>query len=66
MRRLPGSHAPNSKNRSSKHLSWLTKMKPVIKSISNEQLKLMSKKGYKPADVELNRRLNKKSKKESK
>lgn len=66
MRRLPGSHAPNSKNRSSKQLTWLTKMKPVIKSMSNEQLKLMSKKGYKPADVELNRRLNKKSKKESK
>lgn len=38
MRRLPGSHTPNIKNRSSKHLSWLTKIKPVVKCISNEQL----------------------------
>ena len=38
MRRLPGSHEPNNKNRSSKHLGWLTKIKPAIKSLSNEAL----------------------------
>jgi hypothetical protein len=38
MRRLPGSHIPNIKNRSSKHLSWLTKIKPIVRSASNEQL----------------------------
>lgn len=66
MRRIPGSHAPNIKNRSSKQLIWFTKMKPITKSMSNECLKDLSKKGYKSADKELTRRLNKKSKEESK
>lgn len=66
MRRLPGSHVPNIKNRSSKQLSWFTKMKPITKSMSNDQLKELAKKGYKPADKELTRRLNKKTMKESK
>jgi hypothetical protein len=42
MQRLPGSHPPNIKNRSSKHLAWLTKMKPAIRSVSNEQLQQWS------------------------
>ena len=59
MRRMPGTHVPNIKNRSSKHLSLFTKIKPVERSMSNEQLKDLSKKGYKPADKELTRRSNK-------
>jgi len=38
MTRIPGSHAPNIKNRSSKHLIILTKHKPAVKSMSNEEL----------------------------
>lgn len=38
MRRLPGSHEPNNKNRSSKHLNWLTKQKSPYRSMSNEAL----------------------------
>ena len=37
----------------------MTKIKPVERSMSNEQLKDLSKKGYKPADKELTRRSNK-------
>ena len=50
MRRIPGTHVPNIKNRSSKQLIWFTKIKPVERSMSNEQLKDLSNKGYKPAD----------------
>lgn len=59
MRRIPGTHVPNIKNRSSKQLIWFTKIKPVERSMSNEQLKDLSKKGYKLADKELTRRSNK-------
>lgn len=38
MVRIPGEHAPNSKNRSSKHLIPLTKCKPVVRSLSNAAL----------------------------
>ena len=38
MVRIPGDHAPNIKNRSSKHLIPLTKCKPVEHSMSNEEL----------------------------
>lgn len=38
MVRIPGDHAPNIKNRSSKHLIPLTKCKPVERSMSNEEL----------------------------
>ena len=58
MRRIPGTHVPNIKNRSSKQLIWFTKIKPVERSMSNEQLKDLSKKGYKLADKELTRRSN--------
>ena len=66
MRRIPGSHVPNIKNRSSKQLAWFTKMKPIERSMSNDCLKDLSKKGYKLADKELARRSNKKTKKEQK
>ena len=59
MRRTPGTHVPNIKNRSSKQLIWFTKIKPVERSMNNEQLKDLSKKGYKLADKELTRRSNK-------
>ena len=38
MQRLPGSHPPNIKNRSSKHLAWLTKIRPIVRCVNNEQL----------------------------
>ena len=38
MVRIPGSHAPNIKNRSSKHLIPLTKQKSVYRSMSNAAL----------------------------
>ena len=38
MTRMPGEHAPNIKNRSSKHLIPLTKCKPAERSMSNEEL----------------------------
>lgn len=59
MRRMPGTHVPNIKNRSSKHLIWATKIKPAERSMSNQQLRELSMKGYKLADKELTRRSNK-------
>lgn len=60
MIRVPGSHVPNIKNRSSKHLIPLTKVKPAIRSMSNAALEELAKgdgkKRYFPADAELNRR----------
>lgn len=38
MVRTPGSHAPNIKNRSSKHLIPLTKRKTIYRSMSNAAL----------------------------
>lgn len=42
MIRIPGSHVPNIKNRSSKHLLWHTGMKPAVRSMSNEALSKLS------------------------
>ena len=58
MIRIPGSHVPNIKNRSSKHLIPLTKVKPAIRSNAalEELAKGDGKKRYFPADAELNRR----------
>lgn len=56
---MPGTHVPNIKNRSSKHLIWATKIKPAERSMSNQQLMELSMKGYKLADKELTRRSNK-------
>jgi len=63
MRRLPGSHEPNNKNRSSKHLGWLAKMKPAIRSLSTESLNAMV---GKDVQKELARRRDKKAKKDMK
>lgn len=38
MTRIPGSHEPNCKNRSSKHLRWFTGRKSAVRSMSNEML----------------------------
>ena len=38
MRRIPGGHSPNVKNRSSKHLILLTKQRSVYRSMSNAAL----------------------------
>ena len=63
MRRLPGTHVPNIKNRSSKHLSWLTGFKPAVRSMSNAMLNEMS---GKDAANERRRRLKKQEKKDMK
>lgn len=63
MRRIPGSHTPNIKNRSSKHLSWLTKMKPIVRSMNNEEL---AKSKLPEAHKELIRRQKKNEKKDTK
>lgn len=68
MVRIPGSHAPNVKNRSSKHLIPLTKVRPIYRSLSNAALEEMAKgdgkhKNY-DAEKELNRRRKKRDKKE--
>ena len=63
MRRLPGSHEPNNKNRSSKHLGWLTKMKSPYRSMSNEALATMNDK---EAIAERTRRARKNEKKAAK
>lgn len=59
MRRTPDNHAPNCKNRSSKHLIPLTKMKSVYRSMSGEMLmKLSNTSGDPKAKRELERRNN--------
>lgn len=65
MRRLPGSHAPNIKNRSSKQLSKLTKIRPFWRSMSNTVLLEIAKSdaknnsAYRFAQKELDRRSRK-------
>lgn len=68
MVRIPGSHAPAIKNRSSKHLIPLTKMRPIYRCLSNAALEKMAKsdgknKGDYNAQKELNRRQKKRDKK---
>ena len=63
MRRVPGSHEPNNKNRSSKHLIPMTKCKPVYRSMSNAALTAL---GNGPAVKELKRREKKREKKNAK
>ena len=68
MRRIPGDHSPNIKNRSSKHLTPLTKCKSVYKSMSNAALEALAKgngkdKGDYDAQRELNRRRKKRDNK---
>lgn len=56
MTQVPGEHVPPIKNRSSKHLIKLTKVKPMIKSVSNERLNAMIKSGDHEASKERTRR----------
>ena len=63
MVRVPGEHAPNIKNRSSKHLICLTKVRPIVRSMSNEALNALSSS---EARAELNRREKKRAKREGK
>ena len=63
MIRVPGSHVPNIKNRSSKHLGWLTKMKPAVRSLSNAALNELNTNA---ANQEKKRRQAKRAKKEAK
>ena len=60
MVRIPGSHAPNIKNRSSKQNICLTKVKPAVRSMSNAALAALA--GKDVAD-EIRRRNKKHSKK---
>lgn len=76
MRRLPGSHVPNIRNRSSKQLGWLcgSGHKPVYRSLSNTALQDLASpkskdkrdKGDWRAQAELARRDKKRSKREAK
>jgi len=74
MRRLPGSHPPNIRNRSSKQLSWLCGVghKSALRSASNAALEEMAKPDKKgktqcwEAEKELKRRRDKRAKKEDK
>ena len=74
MRRLPGSHPANIRNRSSKHLGWLCGVghKSALRSASNAALEEMAKPDKKgktmcyEAEKELKRRRDKRAKKEAK
>ena len=63
MVRVPGSHAPNIKNRSSKQYICLTKVRPLVRSMSNEALNAWSSS---KARAELHRREKKREKREGK
>lgn len=56
MRRLPGKYTPNAKNRSSKDIVWLTKIKPIYRSMNGSFLKKLASNGDYRATKELNRR----------
>jgi hypothetical protein len=66
MIRLPGGHVPNIKNRSSKHLFWLTKLKPIIRCVNNEQLNKWLGKTSLNVNAEIERRKKRRLKKASK
>lgn len=64
MVRVPGSHIPNIKNRSSKQNFKLTKIKSCVRSWSNEKL---AKSAFDiEVSNEIKRRAKKRAKKESK
>lgn len=59
MRRTPDNHLPNCKNRSSKHLIPLTKIKSVYRSMNGETLsRLSNDSGDANAKKEITRRAN--------
>ena len=62
MIRTPGSHAPNIKNRSSKNLIPLTKIRPIVRCVSNAQLQAWNN-GDPDVSKEIRRRTEKKAKK---
>ena len=61
MVRAPGSHPPNIKNRSSKHLIKLTKVKSIFRSMNNAALAEYSH--FSDAKREIERRKKKNAKK---
>lgn len=62
MRRVAGSHAPNTKNRSSKHLSLLIGTKSVYRSMNHSMLNELDRKGDVKASKEIVRRQKKAAK----
>jgi hypothetical protein len=66
MRRLPGSHEPNNKNRSSKQYGWLTKLRPIVRCVNNEQLNKWLGKASTNVNAEIERRKKRQLKKASK
>ena len=65
MRRIPGSHAPNIKNSSSKHLSVFTKYRPIVRCVSGEMLQQWANANVKGASAEIKRRADKHAKAKS-
>ena len=59
MIQIPGQHVPPVKNRSSKHLYFLTKVTPAVKSASNAVLEEWAKGNGPGVHKELKRRANK-------
>lgn len=66
MRRLPGGHEPNNKNRSSKQYTWLTKLRPIVRCVNNTILTEWSNINIEGAHAELKRRQAKHAKNEVK
>ena len=58
--------ARKSKNRSSKHLRWLTGMKPIQRCLSGEALREFANNGNIAAQIEIQRRAKKAAKKAAK
>ena len=66
MVRIPGSHAPNIKNRSSKHLIPLTKCRSFFRTLSNAALEEMAKGDGKNRNYDAQKELNRRQKKRDK
>lgn len=66
MRRVPGSHAANIKNRSSKQLSVFTGFRPIVRCVNNETLQRWANNSARGASAEVKRRAEKRAKKEAK
>ena len=59
MIQIPGQHVPTVKNRSSKHLYLLTKVKPAVRSASNTVLEEWGKGNGLGVHKEIKRRAKK-------
>lgn len=59
MIQIPGQHVPTVKNRSSKHLYLLTKVKPAVRSASNAVLEEWGKGNGLGVHKEIKRRAKK-------